>query len=329
MYFKLPALADDEVRLKILHAGMCHSDCFKCDELWGPNATFPLVPGHEIIAEVEKLGAKVTDLKVGDAVGVGCFRDCCGACEQCRKGDDQLCTDGKNRFTYDPHLGGYSTHMQIKSGFCFPLPKNLNKSKSAPLFCAGLTVFSPLKRWCIPGARCGVIGIGGLGHMAVQIASKMGMKVVAISTTPAKEKEAKMLGAREFVCSKNEEQMKYIQTKEKLDLLINTVYVPDITNYMYTVKPGGRFIQVGAPDISKPLIFNTMDLVCNQKILTGSLVGSRKETVECLDFCEKFECAPIVENYKWAETPKAYKRLHDGLPRYRCVIDVASIFDNL
>jgi D-arabinose 1-dehydrogenase-like Zn-dependent alcohol dehydrogenase len=297
------------------------------DELWNKTTTHPLVPGHEIIAEIDKVGANVKSFKPGDAVAFGVCRDCCGSCELCKTGADNLCDGCKYKFTYDPYLGGYSTFMQVKSSFVFHLPAGIPKSRAAPILCAGVTVFAPLKRWCIPGGRCGIIGIGGLGHMAIQYANKMGMKAVAISTSPAKEKEAKAFGAKEFVCSKNEEQMKYIQTKEKLDLVINTAYCHDVTNYMYTIKPGGRFIQVGLPETSSPVIFNTMDLVCNQKIFTGSCVGSRKEVEEVLDFSEKFEVYPTVENYPWAEMPKAYKRLHDGQAKYRCVVDVASTYD--
>ena len=329
LYFKVPALADDEVRIKVLHSGMCHSDCFKVDEEWGKNFLWPLVPGHEIIAEIEKVGAGAKKFKPGDTVAFGVFRDCCGSCGHCKGGNDQLCARTPYKWSYDPHLGGYSTHMHVKESFVYHLPKGLPKEKSAPILCAGVTVFAPLKRWCIPGARCGIIGIGGLGHMAVQYASKMGMQVVAISTTPAKEKEAKHFGAKEFVCSKNEEEMKNLMTKNQLDIILNTAYTHDITNYMYCLKAGGCFIQAGLPEVSKPLIYNSMDLICNQKILTGSIVGSRTEVEDCLNFSEKFEVYPVVENYKWEETAKAYKRLHDGAARYRCVIDVASTFDNL
>ena len=329
LYFKLPALAEDEVRIKVLHAGLCHSDCFKVDEEWGKNVLFPLVPGHEIVAEIEKTGSKVTKFKPGDQVAFGVFRDCCTSCEFCRKGDDQLCSECEYKFTYDPHLGGYSSHMQVKADFVFHLPKGLAKEKAAPILCAGATVFSPLKRWGAPGLRCGIIGVGGLGHMAIQIANKMGMLPVAISTSPAKEKEALALGAKEFVCSTNEEQMGHLIKKDKLDLVINTAFIPDITNYMYAVKAGGCFVQVALPEISKPVIFNNLDLVGGQKIFTGSVVGSRTEVQETLNFCEQFGVSPVVENYSWSEFPKAFKRLHTGLPRYRCVVDVASTFDNL
>ena len=194
VYVKQQPLADDEVRLKVLHVGLCHSDCFKVNAEWGPNYLYPLVPGHEIVGEIEKVGAHVKKFKAGDSVAVGVFRDCCESCEFCRRGDDQLCSKTQYKFTYDPHLGGYATHMQIKASFVFNLPQGIPKNRAAPILCAGATVFSPLKRWGKPGLRCGVVGIGGLGHMAVQFASKMGMTTVAISTTPAKEKEGN--GAR-------------------------------------------------------------------------------------------------------------------------------------
>ena len=329
LYFKLGRLKEDEVRVKVLHVGLCHSDCFKVDEGWGPNVTYPLVPGHEIVGEVESVGAMVKTHKPGDKVAVGVFRDCCGECECCRKGDDQLCTTRPMRCTYDPCLGGYSTYMHVRGDFVFPLPKGLAPERAAPILCAGVTVFSPLRRWGTPGARCGIIGIGGLGHMAVQIAAKMGMQVVAISTSADKEREAKAFGAKEFVCSKNEEQMKRLINVDKLDIVLNTALVHDITNYMYAVKPGGVFIQCAGPENDKPVIFNNLDLVCNQKVLTGTLVGSRTAVSATLDFCEKFQIAPIVENYPWAELPKAYSKLHDGAPKYRCVVDVASTFDHL
>ncbi len=329
MYFKLPHLADDEVRIKVLHAGLCHSDCFKVDQEWGQNVVFPVVPGHEIVAEIDKVGAKVTKFKHGDLVSFGVYRDCCGSCEPCRRGDDQLCSNCPYKLTYDPYLGGYSTYMHVKAGFVYFLPKSIPKERAAPILCAGATVFAPLKRWSKPGIRCGIIGIGGLGHMAIQLASKMGMQVVALSTQPSKEAEAKKFGAHEFVCSKNEEQMKHLCTKEPLDLVINTAFIPDITNYMYAVKAGGCFVEVALPEVDKPIIFNNLDVVGNQKIYTGSNVGSRTEVEATLNFCEKFGVYPMTENYSWAELPKAYKRLHDSAPRYRCVVDVASTFDDL
>lgn len=329
LYFKLPKLQKDEVRIKVLHAGLCHSDCFKVNEGWGKNFVFPLVPGHEIIAEVEEIGSDVTRFKPGDQVAFGVFRDCCGSCASCKRGDDQLCTNCPYKPTYDPYLGGYSSHMHVKESFVYKMPPKLDKKRAAPILCAGVTVYAPLKRWCKPGARCGVVGIGGLGHMAVQCANKLGMHVVAISGSPAKEAETKQLGAKEFVNSKNNADMKRISTTEQLDLIINTAFMPDITTYMNAVRPGGCFIQVALPDVSTPVIYNNMDLVANQKILTGSDVGNRKEVEETLKFCDENNVLPVVENYSWADFPKAYQRLWESKAKYRCVVDTADTFDNL
>lgn len=327
LYFKFPKLGDNQVRLKMLHAGICHSDSFKVDEGWCKGATFPLVPGHEIVAEVEKVGDKVTDRKPGDLVGVGVFRDCCGQCFGCKSGNEQLCMNCPCKDTYDPHIGGYSTHIQIRADFTFPIPKNLDKKKAAPVMCAGTTVFSPLKRWGTPGARCGIVGIGGLGHMAVQIANKMGMHVVAISTSPDKEADAKKFGAREFVCSKNEGDMKRLWTSERLDLILNTSFVHNVTNYVNCLNPTGCFIQVGIPEISESIKFSHTDLIWGQKIFTGSLVGCRREVQETLKFCSEYEIMPTVESHGWAEFPKAFQKMCESKARYRCVVDVADTFD--
>lgn len=328
LYFKVP-LEKDEVRIKVQYTGLCHSDCFKIDQEWGKNFLYPLVPGHEIIAEVEKVGSAVTKFKPGDQVCFGVFRDCCGSCAACKRGDDQLCNGTPYKATYDPHLGGYSSHMHVKESFVFKMPPKLDKKRAAPILCAGVTVYAPLKRWHKPGMRCGVVGIGGLGHMAVQIANKLGMHVVAISGSPDKEPETKKMGAKEFVNSKNEADMKRISTTEQLDLIINTAFMPDVSKYMYALRPGGCFIQVALPEVDKPVVFSNMDLVANQKIFTGSDVGNRKEVEETLQFCEANDVHPIVENFAWADFPKAYQRLHDSKAKYRCVVDTVETFDNL
>ena len=274
LYFKLPDLKKDEVRIKVLHTGLCHSDCFKVNQEWGDNFVYPLIPGHEIIAEIDKVGAEVTKFKPGDQVAFGVFRQCCGMCKFCRQGDDQLCTNEPYKLTYDPYLGGYSNYMHVKSDFVFNMPPKLDKRAAAPILCAGATVYAPLKRWGSPGLRCGVVGIGGLGHMAIQIANKMGMEVIAISGSSYKEMEAKHFGAKEFVNSKNEAEMKRITSVDKLDLIINTAFVMDIRKYMDTINPGGCFVQVALPETKQNVIYNNADLVANQKILTGSDVGS-------------------------------------------------------
>ena len=329
LYFKLPSLLDDEVRIKVLYVGLCHTDASTVDEELGKNYIYPVVPGHEVIAQVEKAGTMVKGFKPGDIVAYGPFRDCCGCCELCTQGKDHLCEETSYKATCDPHLGGYATHMHVNSRFLFHVPSKLPLATSAPLMCAGVSVFAPLKKWGKPGYRCGVIGMGGLGHLAVQFASKMGMDVVVVSTNITKEKDALHFGARQFVCSKNEVDMKRLMTKERMDLVINTTYVHDLTNYMAAVKPGGTFVQTAAPSIAKPIVFSNLDVVAREKVFAGTLAGSKKTIEDTLDFCEGFNVYPVVESFTWAELPKAYKVLHDGASRYRCVIDVAGTFDNL
>ena len=319
LFYKLPKLEQDEVRITTTYVGMCHSDCFKIDEEWGPNAAWPLVPGHEIVGEILNVGSNVKSFKINDKVCVGVFRDCCGECDQCKMGVDNMCTNSLYKFTYDPHLGGYSTVMQIKAGFVFPLNKGLDESRVAPLLCAGVTTFAPLKKYAQPGAKCAVVGIGGLGHLGIQYASKMGMKVTAISTTMDKEKEARALGANEFVCSKDKAQWnKFLKNPQ--NIILNTAYISDITEYMYALAPTGKFINVGLPEVTKPIVFNNCEFVCNQKQLIGSCVGCRKEVVETLDFSEMYNILPVCEQFSWKDLPKAYERLHSGKAHYRCVL---------
>lgn len=329
LYFKSRPLGDNEVRVKILYTGLCHTDLHRSQEAWKPNKTYPFVPGHEIIGQIEKIGLKVKHKKVGDIIAVGPFRDCCGCCEFCIRGEDQLCTDAPYKQIFDPYLGGFSTHVQIREDFTFPLPKTLDPSKAAPILCAGLTVFTPLKRWCMPGARCGIVGIGGLGHMAIQIAGKMGMLPIAISKTADKEKDCLALGAKEFVLSTDEEQMKRIMTKNRLDLIINTAYVHDLTKFVMAVKPGGVFIQAALTESNQPVVYDNMELVEHQKIFAGTLAGSRKDVQDTLDFCAKHQILPQVQNYTWADFPKAYGALLELKTRFRSVVNVASTFDNL
>ncbi len=329
LYFKLPPLLDNEVRVKVLYVGLCHSDCSRTDGEMGKNYTYPLVPGHEIVAGIEKLGALVKGLAVGDIVALGPFRDCCGVCEFCTKGKDHLCEDVPYKSTFDPYIGGFSTHMNVNSKFLFSLPEKIPIARAAPILCAGVSVFAPLKRWGAPGLRCGIVGIGGLGHLAIQFASKMGMEVVAISSSAAKEKDTLHFGAREFVWSKNEAAMKKLIAKSKLDLAINTSYLHNLTEYVAAVKPGGCFVQTAAPDVSKPVYFSNLDLVAGEKVFAGSLAGSRKSVMETLEFCQNFEVYPVVETFTWAEFPKAFEILREGASHYRCVVDVAGTFDGL
>jgi len=326
LYFKLPALGDHEVRIKVLNTGLCHSDVSKLLGEWGNTKLYPLVPGHEIIAEVEKIGAKVTHVKVGDIVAHGIFRRCCYCCELCRKGDDQLCLN-LDPFTYDPYLGGYSTHMHVQEDFLFKVPPKLDIKKAPPLMCAGVTVFAPLKKFGKPGYRCGVVGIGGLGHLAIQMANKMGMHVVAISTNPTKEKDCLALGAKEFILSKSELAMKLLY-KNELDIVINTSFDNKIAPYMQALKHGGMFIQAGVPPKDRPFELNSTDLIFGQKNFYGTNGGNRMEVEQTLNFCEENNILPVVESYKWSEFDSAFKKIYDETARYRCVVNVAETFDD-
>lgn len=328
LYFKMPPLMDNEVRIKILYSGLCHTDYHREMEAWKPVKTFPFVPGHEIIGEIEKTGTKTKLFSKGDIVAVGPFRDCCGLCEYCLHGEDQLCTEAPYKQIFDPYIGGFSTHLHIREDFVFPLPKELDPSKSAPILCAGLTVFAPLKKYVIPGARCGIVGIGGLGHMAIQMANKMGMHVVAISKTPDKETETKALGAKEFFVSSNEDHMKRLMKKEKCDIILNTAYIHDLTQFVMAVKPGGCFINCALTESNEPVVYDMTDLVEHQKTFVGTLAGSRNDVKHTLDFCAKHQILPQAENFEWKDFPKAYAKLADVKTRFRCIIDVAKTFDN-
>jgi len=217
--------------------------------------------------------------------------------------------------------------LQAKESFTFALPNNLYEYKAPPILCAGVTVFAPIKRYCVPGGKCAVIGIGGLGHMAVQYAHKMGMKVYTLTTTREKEELSKMLGSDETILTSNKESMAKF-AKEEVDLIINSAMMTDVTPYMAGLKLGtGVFVQTAIPPVSNPMIYNNLDLVIGQKTLVGSIVGSRKEVQETLDFSSQFGVLPITENFTWADMPKAFEKLNYGRPIFRCVCDVAETFD--
>ena len=321
MYFKLPKMDKDEVRITLHYAGLCHSDVHMVEGQWAFNVAWPLVPGHEIIGEILKVGDAVKQHHIGDMVCVGVFRDCCGTCKHCKMGNDNLCSNCPYKLTYDPYLGGYSTVMQVNEDFVFPLSRGLNSSRAAPLLCAGVTTFAPLKRFAEPGAKCAVIGIGGLGHLGIQYAAKMGMKVTAISTSMDKKKEAMALGAHEFVCSKEKVQMDN-WLKDPSDIILNTSIVSDLTEYMLRLCNGGKFVNVGLPDVTNPIVFNHIEFIFNQKQFIGSLVGSKREVVETLNFSELHNVLPVCEEYVWKDLPKAYERLKSGKAHYRCVVKV-------
>jgi len=320
--FKHPPLEDKEVRIDITYTGLCYSDVFKLTGGWGDNGVWPLVPGHEIFGRVVKVGEKVTKVKEGQLVGCGPYRDACLSCKTCKAGLENHCTETVYKYLYDPHFGGYATSIQLPEKWVFIIPEGLDEKTCPPLMCAGVTVYAPMKRFGKPGLVCGVAGIGGLGHLALQYSKKLGMKTVAISQTESKKELALKLGADVFVNSTNPAQMSSL-AKEGIDILINTLYIPDIGPYLQLLTPGrGVLVQVGLPEAKDLLAIHAFDIVANQLTLAGSEVGSIQETQDMLEFSAANQIFPIVETYSFEDFPKAYNRLHKERPVFRCVVDV-------
>ena len=318
--FKFPELKADEVRANITYAGLCHSDLHTVRAEWGP-CSYPIAPGHEIVGTVTHVGSDVKDFKVGDKVGFGCQRKCCETCDNCKITFDQLCTtDFDQKFTYGPLFwGGYATAVQHPAQFYFKIPEGLPEEKVPPLFCAGVTTYAPIARYAKPGQEVAVLGIGGLGHMAVMYAKAWGCKVTAFTSSRDKEKFIKDLGADRVVVS-NEETLK--QEAGKFHLVINTLPTSDNLNSLVSLtKILGTFVLLGAPPVDKPSQFTTQLLIFNHINFTGSLIGSRKEIREMLEFSAKHNIVPLCEQFDFEEFPKAFDRLENGRPIFRCVVD--------
>jgi alcohol dehydrogenase (NADP+) len=314
----------DDIVIEIAYCGICHSDIHTVRSEWGP-ANYPCVPGHEIVGKVVKAGKKVKKFKVGDFAGVGCLVDSCGKCANCKSNEEQLCTGGPI-FTYGSKerdgtvsQGGYSTYITVKDKFALKIKKGLPLERIAPLLCAGITTYSPLKRYRAgKGMRVGVVGLGGLGHMAVKIAKAMGAEVTVFSTSPGKEKDAKDLGAKNFVVTKD--PANFAAVAGKLDLIIDTVSANhDFTPYLQSLKKGGTHVLVGAaPEPNQVAAFA---LIFGRKQLTGSLIGGLKETQEMLDFCAKKKVFSDIELIPAEKINDAYERTIKSDVKYRFVID--------
>jgi len=316
----LPALEDEEVRAIVLYAGLCLSDSLHGRSKWGP-ANYPLAPGHEIIGIVEAVGAKVTEFNKGDNVAFGTLRDACEECRYCRMNKEPLCTDlTRDKKTYGRHWGGYSTHLQQPAKFFFKLPKNLDLAKSAPLLCAGITVYNPIKQYLKHGFRTAVIGIGGLGHLAVQFLAKMGHEVTAVTSSLEKENFIKSLGATSVITLKDEKV--FLDHQDKYDFIINTLPCSEnFQKYISLSAPCGYFVQTGMSDISEYVSLNTRFWVKKETHIVGSYVGSRADTNEMLDFCAKNNIYPLVEEFAFEDFPKALDKLENGKPIFRCVVN--------
>ena len=318
-----------DVEIEILYCGICHSDLHSVRNEWH-GTTYPIVPGHEIVGRVTKTGQSVTRFKAGDVAAVGCMVDSCRECEYCKQGLEQFCVPG-NTLTFnsvDRHIGGhtfggYSESIVVDENYVLHVPGNLDPAATAPLLCAGITTYSPMRHWNVgPGKKVGVVGLGGLGHMAVKIARAMGAHVVVITTSASKAEDAKRLGAHEVVLSTDTAQMKAHQGT--LHFILDAVSAQhDINAYLGLLKVDGALVLVGAP--MEPLPVVSFSLIVGRKSFAGSNIGGIAETQEMLDFCGRHNIVADIELIKVTQVNEAYERLLKGDVRYRFVIDMASL----
>jgi uncharacterized zinc-type alcohol dehydrogenase-like protein len=320
----------DDIAIDIDYCGVCHSDIHQTRDEWGFGPPFPLVPGHEIIGHITAVGSNVSNFKVGDQVGVGCLVDSCKHCKGCDKHLEQHCpgkvaTYGGKDPKYDSITqGGYSQHIVVDKNFVLNIPDNLDPAEAAPLLCAGITTWSPLKQWNVSaGDRVGVIGLGGLGHMGVKLAKALGAHVTMITTSQTKADDAKKLGADNVLISKDAEAMK--QAKGTFDFLLNTIPVDhDFNPYLALLDFDGTMVFVG---VIEPLThgFSGAELILNRKKIAGSLIGGIEETQEMLDFCGKHNITSDIELINIKDINQAYERTIKSDVKYRFVIDLNSL----
>jgi uncharacterized zinc-type alcohol dehydrogenase-like protein len=330
--FERRACRDNDVAIEILYCGVCHTDLHQTRNDWSdwnPTA-YPCVPGHEIVGRVIEIGATVTRHAVGDAVAVGTIIDSCQHCDQCRRGEEQMCRayptvtyNAQDRIDGTPTYGGYSKHIVVREEFVLRLPEGLDPAKAGPLLCAGITVYSPLRTWNVgPGSRVGVIGIGGLGHLAVRLAAGMGASVTVITRTDAKANEAQALGANNVLLSTLDEAM--ASAASSFDVIIDTIPVRhDVSPYVGLLNIEGALVVVG--NLGAMEGFNTLPLITGRRRITGSPAGGIAETQELLDFCARMQILPEVEMIEVNDIGDAFARMERGDVRYRFVIDMASL----
>ncbi|AJJ10704.1 zinc-binding dehydrogenase family protein [Yersinia rohdei] len=320
----------DDVVMEVLYCGVCHSDLHQARNDWG-FSTYPLVPGHEVIGRVTAVGKDVTKFKVGDFAGIGCMVDSCRQCQPCQQGLEQYCEEGNvqtyngvDRHDHTPTYGGYSQTIVASQDFVLKIPKGLDLKAAAPLLCAGITTWSPLRHWQVgKGSKVAVVGLGGLGHMALKLANALGAEVTLFTRSPSKEADARRLGAHHIVLSTDDAQM--AATKGQFDLIIDTVpYVHDINPYMPTLNVNGTLVFVGYLGDLSPMI-NTMPLILARRSVAGSCIGGIAETQEMLDFCAKHGIASDIEMINIQDINHAYERMLKSDVKYRFVIDMASL----
>ena len=320
----------DDVQIDILYCGVCHSDLHTVRNEWG-NTVYPVVPGHEIIGRVTAVGNQVTRFKPGDLAGVGCMVDSCQRCSACAEGLEQYCENGfvgtyngEEMHSGGMTYGGYASNIVVREKFVLRIPDNLDPAGAAPLLCAGITTYSPLRQWKVgPGQKVGIVGLGGLGHMGIKLAHAMGARVVLFTTTPGKREDARRLGADDVVVSKNAQEMR--AHRSSFDFILNTVAAPHpLDPFIELLRRDGTMTLVGAPPSPhpSPQVFN---LIFARRRLAGSLIGGIAETQEMLDFCGERGIVSDIEMIRIQDINEAYERMLRSDVKYRFVIDMASL----
>jgi uncharacterized zinc-type alcohol dehydrogenase-like protein len=327
--FSRREVGDHDLLLDIAYCGICHSDIHQVRDEWG-GSLYPMVPGHEIVGRVTRAGKAVKRFKAGELAGVGCMVDSCRSCDSCKRDLEQFCQRGA-AMTYNgtemdrktPTFGGYSSQVVVDERFALRIRPDVDLAATAPLLCAGITTYSPLRRWKIKkGDRVGVVGLGGLGHMAVKLAASMGAEVTMLSTSRAKEADARRLGAQGFALTSDPATFKKLAGR--FDLIVDTISAPhDLNQYLGMVRAEGAMVLLGAPP--KPAPVHAFSLIFGNKSLGGSLIGGIAETQEMLDYCAEHHIASDVEVIPIQKVNEAYERMMKGDVRYRFVIDLKSL----
>jgi alcohol dehydrogenase (NADP+) len=327
--FERRELGPHDVLIDIQYCGVCHSDIHQVRNEWG-NSAFPMVPGHEIVGRISKVGSAVTKFSVGDTGGAGCFVDSCRTCSQCTNGMEHFCENGTvwtynsyERGTKTPTYGGYSSQIVVDEQYTLKISPKLALDRVAPLLCAGITTYSPIMHWKMgKGHRVGVVGLGGLGHMAVKLAASMGSEVTVLSTSKSKEADARKLGAHNFAVTSEPAVMKSL--RGRLDFIIDTVSAPhDINAYLGLLQTDGALVMVGIPPT--PMSVQAFSVIAGRKSLSGSSIGGIRETQEMLDYCAVHNVLSDVEVIPIQQINTAYERILKSDVRYRFVIDMSTL----
>ncbi|MBA2494678.1 MAG: NAD(P)-dependent alcohol dehydrogenase [Acidobacteria bacterium] len=327
--FERRELGASDVLIEILYCGICHSDIHQARNEWH-NSIYPMIPGHEIVGRVAQTGTEVSKFKTGDIAGVGCFVDSCRSCENCTDGFEQFCQkhlaltyNGTEMDEKTPTFGGYSSNIVADENYALKISEGQNLAAVAPLLCAGITTYSPLKRFNVEkGQKVGIVGLGGLGHMGVKLAASMGADVTVFSTSPSKEQDAQKLGAHNFVVTKEPENMKSLAGK--FDFILDTVSAAhDLNMYLNLLRRNGAMVLVGVPE--KPAEVSAFPLLVNNRTLAGSMIGGIQETQEMLDYCAERNITSDVEVIPIQQLEQAYERTIKSDVRYRFVIDMQSL----